>query len=462
MVLNEGVAEIPGNTHSRSLNFLELGPSHWAQSQLGSQAPIFSYHPAGASGVGSNPQLDLNRHFEQCRRMAPNQDWVVLAHREMADLSGRWVLDYAPKIQALVWVQPSSLCSRLWHRAAEIEIPILVIAEEYPDWFERLPAARRRLLLGTGQTRDIQQFLLDLPDLQAPNGSLLLADRQGPSAEAYLRRQIRPGWLDPSLNFYWWWTVRLAANTIGRLSKGVTTALQRGFSSGENLDYAYQNRPQGWSWLGRRIDRFYLNQPGFVHVRTRRQNLLNLLEESVLLAGRRQLKIVDLAGGPAHYLLDLLQSNQDADWEVVVNDFDPSSVAAGQRLAEQLGESRIRYQRGDGLDPDYIASLGPCDIVVASGFFEQYPQNPPVQKALKAISQVLKAEGRLLCTNMPQTPLMDILAHCFHHADGSPWLMRGRSNAEIDDLLLEAGLRCRSRLSDCQGRYSVTLAEKRP
>jgi hypothetical protein len=42
-----------------------------------------------------------------------------------------------------------------------------------------------------------------------------------------------------------WLPARLALETLGRTSDGIRTGLRRGFSSGEMLDYVYEDRPSG-------------------------------------------------------------------------------------------------------------------------------------------------------------------------------------------------------------------------
>ena len=44
-----------------------------------------------------------------------------------------------------------------------------------------------------------------------------------------------------------------------------------GFDSGRTLDYVYENKPRGFTWLGRLIDKNYLNSIGWRGIRVRRE-----------------------------------------------------------------------------------------------------------------------------------------------------------------------------------------------
>ena len=57
---------------------------------------------------------------------------------------------------------------------------------------------------------------------------------------------------------------------LGALSDGIDVGRTFGFSSGEMLDYVYENRASGWGPLGRWIDRIYLDSIGWRGIRERR------------------------------------------------------------------------------------------------------------------------------------------------------------------------------------------------
>src|SRR6185503_16695533 len=104
-----------------------------------------------------------------------------------------------------------------------------------------------------------------------------------------------------------WAIARFFFLTVGSLAQGIRVGRTFGFSSGEMLDYVYQDQARGFGPLGRRIDRFYLDSVGWRGIRERRANLVRTL--SAVIVARRALglptRIVDVAAGPGRYLLDL-------------------------------------------------------------------------------------------------------------------------------------------------------------
>src|SRR5439155_13244058 len=103
-----------------------------------------------------------------------------------------------------------------------------------------------------------------------------------------------------------WLPVRVVFQTVGRLSAGVRTGQREGFSSGQMLDYVYENRARGLTPLGRALDRLFLDAAGWRGIRERRANLARTLAAIVLArrAAGRPTRVLDVAAGPGRYLLD--------------------------------------------------------------------------------------------------------------------------------------------------------------
>ena len=126
----------------------------------------------------------------------------------------------------------------------------------------------------------------------------------------------------------YWRLVRRVFLTVGSLSEGIRVGKTFGFSSGEMLDYVYENQARGSGPIGRMIDRIYLNSAGWRGIRERRVNLIRTLSAIVLT--RRGLglstRIVDVAAGPGRYLLDLAESLRGNDLSIECRDFDRDAL----------------------------------------------------------------------------------------------------------------------------------------
>ena len=248
--------------------------------------------------------------------------------------------------------------------------------------------------------------------------------------------------------------------SLGRLSRGMRIGYKRGFSSGQMLDYVYENRPRGITPLGKLFDYFYLNSIGWVCIRQRREHLQYLLRE--VLESSKAKSVADIAGGPARYMLNVLKEHEDPELRVVIRDQDENSLEHGRQLAAQKDESRITYQAADAFDPKSLATLEPLDVAIVSGLYELFPDNTPVEKSLAGLAQAVRPGGYLIYTNQPYHPTLELIAETLRHADGSRWVMRCRSTAEMDSLVASAGFeKCRS-LIDRHGIFSVSVAKRLP
>ena len=54
----------------------------------------------------------------------------------------------------------------------------------------------------------------------------------------------------------------------------------------------------------------------------------------------------------------------------------------------------------------------------------------------------------------------EMIARCLTHGDGSPWIMRCRSQAEMDALVRDAGFEKLDELIDDRGIFTVSVAQK--
>ena len=309
--------------------------------------------------------------------------------------------------------------------------------------------------------QDVRAFLLACWQRPLQTEFLRRSDIDGPSAERYEWLKAGPPRL--SLANAVWKATRLSMRSLGRASQGVRLGLRAGFSSGETLDYVYQNRPRGFTPFGRAVDKYYLDSPGWKGIRQRRRHLETLLDEA--LAGvkapqERATRLVDIAGGPGRYLLDWLSGHSERWLEVLVRDADAAGLMAGQTQAQAQGEKRITYQKGDAFDPTDLASVGPVEIGIVSGLYELFPDNGPVRQSLAGLAEAVVRGGYLIYTNQPSHPQLELIAETLTHGDGSPWIMRCRSGAEMDELVREAGFAKLRTLVDRHGIFTVTLAQR--
>jgi len=255
----------------------------------------------------------------------------------------------------------------------------------------------------------------------------------------------------------------LALRTAGRLSEGLRLGWRTGFDSGLSLDYVYENRPRGITLLGRLIDRAYLSSIGWRGIRQRRIHLERMLRDVIdrVHTDGRPVHLLDIAAGPSRYVLHTVRCASQP-MTAVLRDTSVENIEAGRRLAAAMGlNGNITFERGDGFDRTSIGSIRPRPtIAIVSGLYELFPENGPVLASLRGLADVVEPGGYLLYTNQPWHPQVEFIARTLINREGKPWIMRRRTQAEMDQLVRAAGFRKLSMEIDRWGIFTVSLAEK--
>ena len=255
--------------------------------------------------------------------------------------------------------------------------------------------------------------------------------------------------------------LKLVLATVGRLSAGVRAGWSTGFDSGISLDYVYRDTPHGATLLGRWLDRLYLDAAGWRAIRRRRAALGARLERAVAELGRagRPAHVVDIAAGVGRYVLELMYARPDLGITAELRDRDRRSLAAGRALAATLGVTSARFVEADAFDPSVRPAATPT-VAVVSGLYELFSDNALVASSLRALYGTMAPGGVLLYTNQPWHPQLDVIARVLVNREGQPWVMRCRSQAEMDGLVAAAGFRKEAMDVDEQGIFTVSVARK--
>jgi SAM-dependent methyltransferase len=256
---------------------------------------------------------------------------------------------------------------------------------------------------------------------------------------------------------------RLGTQTLGRLSRGVRLGWRTGFDSGKTLDYVYENHPQGELLLGKWIDWFYLNSIGWRGIRQRRENLQKLLQEAIhLLRGDGQaVRLVDIAAGPGRYILETLQRLAGSDLSALLRDNVEGNLEAGRKLARELGLQNVTFQLGDAFDEASLAAIAPSpNLAVVSGLYELFGDNEMVRRSLRGLAKAVPPGGYLVYTGQPWHPQVEMIARVLPNREGEPWIMRRRTQEEMDDLVRDAGFQKIAQEMDQWGIFTVSLARR--
>jgi alpha-beta hydrolase superfamily lysophospholipase len=259
--------------------------------------------------------------------------------------------------------------------------------------------------------------------------------------------------------------VRFSMRTLGRLSEGVRLGLATGFDSGSTLDYVYRNRASGSTPIGRLIDRNYLDSIGWRGIRMRKQ----LLERAIAAAAKRlraagqQVRIVDIAAGHGRYVLEALARLETPPESILLRDYSDINVRDGSALIAAKGlEGIARFVKGDAFDEESVARIEPRpSIAIVSGLYELFPDNEQVLASLRGLSRAVMSGDFLIYTGQPWHPQLELIARTLtSHRGGQAWVMRRRTQAEMDALVRHVGFAKLEQWTDDWGIFTVSLAAR--
>ncbi|SDV46145.1 bifunctional alpha/beta hydrolase/class I SAM-dependent methyltransferase [Chitinasiproducens palmae] len=310
----------------------------------------------------------------------------------------------------------------------------------------------------------VRRFVLTCFDTPATGPDLRDADRIGPMrAEAdALATPLRRG----SPADLYWRTTRASLRLAATVSAGVRLGIETGFDSGSTLDYVYRNEPGGRGGLGGLIDKQYLNSIGWRGIRQRKVHLEAMLAQAcnALRAHGMPVHIMDIAAGHGRYVLDAVQRLTAPPDSVLLRDYSEINVREGRALiaARQLG-AIARFEAGNAFDRQDLAARSPRPTVaVVSGLYELFSDNRLVSTSLAGLAEAVPADGYLVYTGQPWHPQLAFIARALtSHRGGQAWVMRRRTQAELDQLVAAAGFEKIDMRIDQWGIFTVSVARRR-
>jgi alpha-beta hydrolase superfamily lysophospholipase len=390
-----------------------------------------------------------------------------------------------PRISVKLLLGVYSMSARVIEDAGAIQTPTQVLISG-KDWvvyqgpqhqfFERLGSQVKERHVFEGFRHDTlgekdrrfpigkaREFIERMFAQSAAAPSLLDADQRGYTKDEYdrLRKPLSP--LSPKN--IWFAMQRVTMATGGRLSEGVRLGFKTGFDSGSTLDYVYRNRAAGITPIGKIIDWSYVNAIGWRGIRARKQNIERLLGDAMERLRRKgcPVRLIDIAAGHGRYVLEAIEKQKLRPDSVLLRDYSPINVESGQRMIREKGmESFAQFVKGDAFHRASLSAVNPRPTLgVVSGLYELFPENAMVRESLAGLAEAIDAGGYLVYTGQPWHPQLEMIARTLpSHRDFQPWVMRRRTQAEMDQLVNAAGFRKIGQAIDEWGIFTVSLAER--
>ncbi|OCG22402.1 hypothetical protein A9G22_07480 [Gilliamella sp. App2-1] len=292
--------------------------------------------------------------------------------------------------------------------------------------------------------------------------SLVNADLVGYTRQEADNLTMPPSGLIKSL---YWKYMKINIKYVSKLSDGVKLGIDTGFDSGSMMDYVYRNEPSGTSKLGRFLDYIYLQAIGWQGIRQRKVHLEELVKLAInkLVEQNYSIDIVDIAAGHGRYILETINQIGNKPNSILLRDYSDINVRDGQALIAEKGLTDIaRFEKGDAFSRQQLAQLSPKPtLAVVSGLYELFSDNQLLRDSLSGLADSIPEGGYLIYTNQPWHPQVEFIARVLtSHRDGQPWIMRRRTQLEMDQLVAAAGFRKITMRIDQWGIFTVSLAQR--
>lgn len=344
------------------------------------------------------------------------------------------------------------------------------------DFYQKLPHPKKEFHILDGFFHDtlgeknreiaigkIRRFILQCFSIEYQTPDVLNADKIGPScAVAENLSSILP---TNSIKNAFWTMTKKNLKIGSYLSKGLKIGEDTGYDSGSTLDFVYRNQSESTHPVGKIIDRQYLNAIGWRGIRVRKQNIEHLLQKyaHVLIKKRKPLRILDIASGHGRYILDSVQQLSKRPDSILLRDYSQINVTAGQQMIIERGLSDIAdFVQADAFDTQSLASIKPKPtLAVVSGLYELFSDNDLLCQSLEGLSKAISKDGYLIYTGQIWHPQQEFIARALtSHREGDAWVMRLRSQAEMDALVEQAGFKKIDQCIDDFGIFTVSVAQK--
>lgn len=312
--------------------------------------------------------------------------------------------------------------------------------------------------------KQVRDFVLRCFDTNIAAVDLRSADKHGATAEE-ARRLAQP--LSPFTPKGAYWALTRASLRLGAmLSEGLRLGRQTGHDSGSTLDYVYRNQPSGVPVIGTLIDRSYLNSIGWRGIRQRKVHVEELLAHAMhrLHDAGVPVRIMDIAAGHGRYILDAVAQSQVPIESILLRDYSDINVRDGRKLIGERGlTNKAQFIQADAFDRSSLANVTPRpSLAIVSGLYELFPDNDLICNSLAGIADAVEPGGYLAYTGQPWHPQLELIARALtSHRQGQAWVMRRRTQAEMDQLVAHAGFEKITQRIDRWGIFTVSLARRK-
>lgn len=228
--------------------------------------------------------------------------------------------------------------------------------------------------------------------------------------------------------------------------------------SGITFDKIYQNTPRGYSLFGTLVEYILLRLPVSKATRNRQINLKRIINQEIennFLHGKRT-KILNLASGPARYLLELISNKNREHVEILCLDEDLHCISLGRYLS---GKLPVRFLKANVFKLNHLKRIGKRkkwvpNLILASGLYF-YNKDEVVRDSFYEVKTHLSPGGLFIFDHLIDNPNRRLLAKICKMRSGKNWEFYYRKPNIIIPWLKENGFVKIETLRDRWNMYCI-------
>jgi hypothetical protein len=245
--------------------------------------------------------------------------------------------------------------------------------------------------------------------------------------------------------------------TVGMLSEGIRISYTHGFDSGMIMNYIYQNKPRGRFYLGKVLDRAFLNQTtckAFREIKAIQKNAIKgYLEER----NGKPTFIVDLASGKADYIYDALRES-NSSVNVLLRDIDENVLQESRAIAQELNLlNNVSYDIGNALDTQSLKKIkSKPHLVVEVGLYGIIHDDEVIRRHFHDMRDILNPDA-ILFNVQTYNPQIELIARVLRNQEGERCVWHLRPAELVIGWAEEAGFGDPKVTMDPFGIYAVVM-----
>lgn len=253
----------------------------------------------------------------------------------------------------------------------------------------------------------------------------------------------------------------LFLRTIGMFSEGMRIGFTHGFDSGMIMNYVCQNTPSGRFYVGKVLDRIFLNQVTCKAFRAIKEIQKNVIKNYLQERNGDPTFIVDLASGKADYIYDALRET-NGNVKVLLRDLDETALKESRAIAEKLNLlNKVCYEQDNALDIESLKRIYPKpNLVIEVGLYGIIHDDELLHRHFFELKDILNP-GAILFNVQTYNPQIELIARVLKNRDGERCVWHLRPVELVIEWAEKAGFIEPEVTMDPYGIYAVVMMRGR-